>query len=41
MNKFNGKMEMIEERVAHLEYRSMEIIPSEEEMEKKIFFKDE
>ena len=39
MGKYNGRMKMIEERCAHLEYRSTEIIQSEEQMEKNIFFK--
>ena len=37
MGKNNGRVEMTEERLAHLEYRSTEIIQSEDQME-KIFF---
>lgn len=38
MDKYNGRMEMTEERVVHLENRSTEIIQSEEHTEKKTFF---
>lgn len=42
MDKYNGRMEMTEERVVHLDYRSTEIIQSEEHTGKKnIFFKNE
>lgn len=38
MGKYNGRAEMTEERLAHLEHRSTEIIQSEGQMEKKDFF---